>query len=201
MVENIANKFERAMKKGFVNIFTLILLGDEPTHGYQIKKLIEERTLGVWSPSDSTMYTILKDLRQKDLIKPIENQDPEDPRIIYELTKKGRDTLDLMLEKQKEMRESMTHILTSSGIKDFFTEDIKDLFPDNSFKLKGFKAPFPFLGDFQGDFIAMLNDKPISEQLRILNLQREFITQRVGNLTKRLKNIDEKISELESKEK
>ena len=199
MVENIASKFERAMKKGFVNIFTLILLGDEPIHGYQIKKLIEERTLGEWSPSDSTMYTILKDLREKDLIKPIENQDPDDPRIIYELTKKGRDTLDLMLEKQKEMRESMENIFASSGIKDFFEDEIKDLFPDDSFK--GPKTPFPFMGDFQGDFFGKLNDKPVSEQLKVLNIQKSFITQRLENLTQRLKGIDKKISELESKEK
>jgi len=201
MVENIASKFERAMKKGFVNIFTLILLGDEPIHGYQIKKLIEERTLGEWSPSDSTMYTILKDLREKDLIKPIENQDPDDPRIIYELTKKGRDTLDLMLEKQKEMRESMENIITSSGIKDFFEDEIKDLFPDESFKFKGPNVPFPFMGDFQGDFFENLNDKPVSEQLKVLNIQKSFITQGLKNLTQRLKGIDKKISDLESKEK
>ena len=189
------------MKKGFVNIFTLILLGDEPIHGYQIKKLIEERTLGEWSPSDSTMYTILKDLREKDLIKPIENQDPETPRIIYELTNKGKDTLDLMLEKQKEMRESMANIFASSGLKDFFEEEIKDLFPDDSFKFKEAKAPFPFMGDFQGDFFGNLNEKPVNEQLKVLNIQKSFITQRLENLTQRLKGIEKKISELESKEK
>jgi DNA-binding PadR family transcriptional regulator len=201
MVESIANKFERAMKKGFVNIFTLILLGDEPTHGYQIKKLIEERTLGVWSPSDSTMYTILKDLREKDLIKPLETQDPEDPRIVYELTKKGRDTLDLMLQKQKEMRESMTNILSSSGIKDFFEGDIKDFFPEDSFKIKGVNPSFPFMGDFQTNFFGDLKNKPASEQLKMLNFQKGFINQRLENLTQRLKVIDKKILELESKKK
>jgi len=189
------------MKKGFVNIFTLILLGDEPIHGYQIKKLIEERTLGVWSPSDSTMYTILKDLREKDLIKPLETQDPEDPRIIYELTKKGRDTLDLMLQKQKEMRESMTNILSSSGIKDFFEGDIKDLFPEDTSKIKGINPPFPFMGDFQNNFFGDLKNKTVSEQLKMLKFQKGFITQRLENLTQRLKVIDKKILELESKEK
>ena len=189
------------MKKGFVNIFTLILLGDEPTHGYQIKKLIEERTLGVWSPSDSTMYTILKDLREKDLIKPLETQDPEDPRIVYELTKKGRDTLDLMLQKQKEMRESMTNILSSSGIKDFFEGDIKDFFPEDSFKIKGVNPSFPFMGDFQTNFFGDLKNKPASEQLKMLNFQKGFINQRLENLTQRLKVIDKKILELESKKK
>ena len=189
------------MKKGFVNIFTLILLDDEPTHGYQIKKLIEERTLGAWSPSDSTTYTILKDLREKDLIKPIENQDPDDPRIIYELTKKGKDTLDLMLQKQKEMRESMTNILASSGIKDFFEDDIKDFFPEDSFKIKGVNPPFPFMGGFQNNFFGDSKNKPISEQLKILKLWKDFITQRLENFTQRLIVIDKKILELESKEK
>ena len=57
------------------------------------------------------------------------------------------------------------------------------------------------MGDFQGDFFGNLNDKPVSEQLKVLNIQKSFITQRLENLTQRLKGIDKKISDLESKEK
>ncbi len=92
------------MKKGFVNIFALLVLNKEPTHGYQIKKLIEQRTLGVWSPTDSTMYTILKDLRDKDLIKQQKTQDPDDSKKVYELTVKVKETLGLMLHKEREIR-------------------------------------------------------------------------------------------------
>ena len=93
MAENIANNFEKTMKKGFVNIFVLLVLNKEPTHGYQIKKLIEERTFKFWKPKDSTMYTILNTLREKGLIRQSDNQDSDDSRKVYELTDKGKETL------------------------------------------------------------------------------------------------------------
>ena len=71
MVENIAGKFEKAMKKGFISTLALMVLENEPMHGRQIKKAIEDRTFGGWEPTDSTIYTILKDLREKNLIIPI----------------------------------------------------------------------------------------------------------------------------------
>ena len=47
MVEEISDKFERAMKKGFISTLVLLVLENKPTHGYQIIKEIEERTLGM----------------------------------------------------------------------------------------------------------------------------------------------------------
>ena len=38
MVEDIANKFESAITKGFINILILSILEDTPAHGYKIKK-------------------------------------------------------------------------------------------------------------------------------------------------------------------
>ena len=67
-MEEIAEKFEKAMKKGFIRILTLLVLDKEPMHGCQIKRAIEETTFSVWTPIDSTMYTILGDLREKHLI-------------------------------------------------------------------------------------------------------------------------------------
>jgi DNA-binding PadR family transcriptional regulator len=192
MVENIANKFERTMKKGFVNIFVLLVLNKEPTHGYQIKKLIEQRTLGVWAPTDSTMYTILKNLRDKNLIKQKKPQVPDDSKKVYELTKKGKDTLDLMLQKEREIRESMRTIIfsTSEDGADFLKEDLQDLI------LKG--PPLPFRRPFKGDFMGRLENRPKKEQLEILDIQKLFISKQIEHLSQRLADIDKKISELES---
>ena len=186
MVENIANKIERTMKKGFVNIFALLVLNKEPTHGYQIKKLIEQRTLGVWSPTDSTMYTILKDLREKDLIKQQKTHDPDDSKKVYELTSKGKEILDLMLQKEREIRESMRSIIfsTSEDGDDFLKEDLQSLI------LKG--------PSFRRNFMGRLEDKPKKEQLEILDIQKLFISKQVEHLSQRLVDIDKKISELKS---
>ena len=204
MVENIADKFERTMKKGFVNIFVLLVLNKEPTHGYQIKKLIEQRTLGVWTPTDSTMYTVLKDLRDKGLIKQQETQDHDDSRKVYDLTKKGKDTLELMLKREREMRESMRSIIfsTSEVGAQFLEEGLQDLIlkgpPFREALMQGHPMKGPFMGPFKGVFMGRLEAKPKKEQLKILDIQKLFISKQVEHLSQRLTDIDKKISELKS---
>ena len=209
MVEKITDKFEKAMKKGFVNLFVLLVLDKEPSHGYQLKKLIVKRTGGFWAPSDSTMYTILKDLRDKNLIEAREPHDPDDSRKIYELTEKGKKALITMREKEIEMRESMKSILfASTDISDkFFDRTIQDfILSTNSFE-KSFDSPGhpgplgPPMGafGFGEKFIDRMADLTIEEQLDHLNRRRPFIKNQIERLTQILKNIDNQISELESK--
>ena len=192
MVENIANKFERTMKKGFVNIFVLMALKKEPTHGYQIKKLIEERSFGYWTPTDSTMYTILKDLKDKDLIRLKANQDPNDIRKIYELTEKGMEILDLMLKKEQEMRQSMKSII--SLITDTPNDDPNDPFNKSieEFFLNGPpKMPFMKNSLKGGPFMQRINHLLMTGSLEHLKDIREFVNHF-------LDRINVKISELES---
>jgi DNA-binding PadR family transcriptional regulator len=204
MVENIAAKFEKTMKKGFVNVFVLLVLNKEPTHGYQIKKLIEERTFGVWTPTDSTMYTILKDLRDKDLIIQRNPQDPDDSKKVYELTQKGKTMLDLMLQKEREMRESLRAIILSTTDTDdtFIEEGLQDFilhgpkFPEPP--IQGSSLKGPFMGQFKGDLMERIKDMPQVDQLKILHLQKRFIDRQIKDLTQRLKSVSKMISKLES---
>ena len=202
MAEKIADKFEKTMKKGFVNIFVLMVLHKEPTHGYQIKKLIEERTFGFWSPSDSTMYTILNRLRDKGLIKLSNIQDPEDTRKVYELTKKGNDTLKLMIEREREMRESMKALfLSTTDIDDnFFDESLLDIILQGP---KAGKPPFhgpsinqPFLGPLRSMLLSDLKERPKEDQVRLLRMGKNFIEKRIQNLTQVLEDIDTLISNI-----
>ena len=204
MVENIANNFERTMKKGFVNIFVLLVLNKEPTHGYHIKKLIEKRTLGVWAPSDSTMYTVLKDLRDKDLITQQKTHNPEDSKKVYELTVKGKETLDLMLRREREIRESMRSIIfsTSDVGDEFLEEGLQDfILKGPSFRRGSLQGPSmkgPLMGPFKGEFMGRLENKPKKEQLEILDIQKLFISKQIEHLSQRLADIDKKVSELKS---
>lgn len=203
MAEKIANKFEKTMKKGFVNIFVLLVLNKEPTHGYQIKKLIEERTSGFWSPSDSTMYTILNKLRDKGLIK-LSDQDPEDTRKVYELTKKGKDTLKLMIEREREMRDSMRAILfsTTDIDDDFFEESLLDIIlrgpKVNKSLIHGSQIEGPFMGPFGARILSDLKGRSKEEQLKLLKTGRNFIEDRIQNFQQILENIEKNISDLES---
>jgi DNA-binding PadR family transcriptional regulator len=204
MVENIANKFERTMKKGFVNIFVLLVLNKEPSHGYHIKKLIEQRTLGVWAPTDSTMYTILKDLRDKELIKQQKTQDPDDSKKVYELTVKGKEILNLMLQKEREIRESMRSIIfsTSEVGDEFFDEGLQDfILKGPSFRkasMQGLSMKGRFIGPLKSNFMGRMEDKSKPEQLEILDIQKLFISKQIEYLSQRLIDIDKKISEIKS---
>jgi len=178
MVEELAEKFEKAMKKGFISTLILLVLEKEPMHGRQIKKAIEERTFGGWEPTDSTMYTILKNLREKNLIIPFK-QEEDEKIIVYEITKAGEKTLDIMIKKEQEIRESLRSIIASTF---------------------GFEDEFPQFGDDffrHGPPFNRLNLKSETEELKILEFQRAFIKKRIEILTRKLQNIEEKISKLE----
>ncbi|MHA1107368.1 MAG: PadR family transcriptional regulator [Promethearchaeota archaeon] len=207
MVENIVNKFEKTMKKGFVNIFVLLALNKEPTYGYQIKKLIEDRTFGFWSPSDSTMYTILNNLREKGLIRQSDIQDSDDTRKVYELTEKGKETLEVMTQREREMRESMRSIIFSTS--EINNDFLEDSFQDFIFRgpksgispMHGHSMKGSFMSPFKGDFMGILNHKSKEDQIKLLNTGKKFIAEKIQNFTQILKNIDEKISDLESETK
>ncbi|MFX0076847.1 MAG: PadR family transcriptional regulator [Candidatus Hermodarchaeota archaeon] len=192
MVENIANKFERTMKKGFVNIFVLMVLKSEPTHGYQIKKLIEQRTMGFWAPTDSTMYTILKDLKDKNLIKLSANQDPQESKKIYELTEKGMEILDLMIQKEAEMRESMRSIIS------LVTDEEDNDFPKLDEFLQNSPPKMPFMKGPMGGIRLpqMIKNFPIGDIVDKFS-KNELKSMR-ESIIHFLEVIDNKIRELES---
>jgi DNA-binding PadR family transcriptional regulator len=171
-----------------------MVLKKEPTHGYQIKKLIEERSFGFWTPTDSTMYTILKNLKDKDLIRLSVNQDSNDTRKIYELTKKGLEILDLMLKKEEEMRESMKSIIKlisddktpDDDLEDPLNRSMEDFITKGPPRIALMKRSFK-----QGPFMHWKNNLLENDSLEYLKGIRGFINHF-------LEQIDERILELES---
>ena len=59
-------------KKGLLRLFILRTLSNEAKSGYDILREIGEKTKGEWSPSKGTIYPILTDLEEKNLIKGVE---------------------------------------------------------------------------------------------------------------------------------
>jgi len=181
LVENIAGKFEKAMKKGFISTLALMVLEKEPMHGRQIKKTIEERTYGGWEPTDSTIYTILKDLREKNLIRPMQKPGNDDKTIIYEITGDGKNTLEIMVKKEQEMMESMRSIISSTfGINDELDSEELVEFLKN-------KSP-----------LARMADKPENESLQVLEFHRTFLKKRIEVLNQKLHKIEDKISKFDN---
>ncbi|PGY09061.1 PadR family transcriptional regulator [Bacillus sp. AFS031507] len=62
-------------RRGLIQIAVLQLLKEEPRHGYEVMKLLEERSKGVYSPSAGTIYPALQDLSERGLISIDEQTD------------------------------------------------------------------------------------------------------------------------------
>ncbi|NYI41473.1 PadR family transcriptional regulator [Demequina lutea] len=75
------------MGRGDVRAAILTLLAEEPKHGYQLIREIEERTGGKWKPSAGSVYPTLQLLADEGLVTTEVSQD----RKVYSLTEAGRE--------------------------------------------------------------------------------------------------------------
>ncbi len=182
MVEEITKNFEKAMKKGFISALILLILEKNPSYGYKISKDITKRTLGIWSPPASTMYTVLKEMTKNGLITFIEQQEEGRTRKIYEVTKKGEETLKLMLEKQQIINESIETLMAATIGSDK--------------KLSGHF--FPKYGPFNY-FFEKIEEKSEEEKLKLLEFHKVKLSQKINRLNRQYQKIEEVISQLKNK--
>lgn len=178
MIDAITDKFEKAMKKGFISTLILAILDEEPSHGYQIIKKIQNRSFEFWEPNVSTVYTILKSLKIKRLIKLVQEQEMEGSKKIYELTNMGRKALKIMRKKEIRMRESM-HQLMSETHGDSTLHDFREKF-------------------FNRSFSSRLENKSKKEQISLLQSYKSKIGKRIEMLNRRLQSVEEQLLKLEN---
>jgi len=74
---------------GDLRLYLLKLLDEEPRHGYELIRLLEERFLGAYTPSAGTIYPRLAALEEEGLVEHTE----EEGRKVYKLTDRGREEL------------------------------------------------------------------------------------------------------------
>lgn len=55
-------------ERGLLALFILHSLNQQPKSGYELLKEIEAKTEGLWAPSKGTLYPILKQLEEEELI-------------------------------------------------------------------------------------------------------------------------------------
>ena len=77
----------RMFEQGDLRFVVLKLLGEKPSHGYEIIKAVEERFGGAYAPSPGIVYPTLTLLEEQGLIAVVET---EGPRKLYGLTDAGR---------------------------------------------------------------------------------------------------------------
>ena len=74
--------------RGDIRAAILVLLGEQPMHGYQIIQELTERTGGVWRPSPGSVYPTLQQLEDEELVRETAS---ESGKRVYELTDAGRE--------------------------------------------------------------------------------------------------------------
>lgn len=76
----------RRLRRGDIRFALLSALVDEPAHGYEIIRRLEERSGGVWRPSAGSVYPTLQLLEEEGLLA----SEEADGKRVYRLTDSGR---------------------------------------------------------------------------------------------------------------
>ena len=75
-----------SVRRGDVRTAILAALKDEPMHGYQVIRVLEERSGGHWRPSAGSIYPTLQQLEDEGLVR----SEEVDGRRTYRLTDEGQ---------------------------------------------------------------------------------------------------------------
>jgi PadR family transcriptional regulator, regulatory protein PadR len=91
-------------KKGTAELVVLALLEREPTHGYELARLIDERSRGALTFNFASLYATLYKLEQRGLIQGrwVERAGQRRRRH-YRITEKGRRVLDAQRRAWREL--------------------------------------------------------------------------------------------------
>jgi PadR family transcriptional regulator, regulatory protein PadR len=99
------------LKKGTTPLLILALLEHEPRHGYDLSKLIEERSSGVVRVHAASLYPLLYRLEKKRLIAGRWVEKPgQRRRRFYQLTASGRRQLEVQRESWTEFVRAISQV-------------------------------------------------------------------------------------------
>jgi DNA-binding PadR family transcriptional regulator len=182
-LKKTADKLGEQMKKGFISHLLLLVLNHKPSHGYKIIQELNKRTLGMWNPSTSTIYHVLDLLEEKGLIECIKEQSEGRQKKVYAITNKGKDALDLLIDKYKKMQETMKRMILSSIslTGEIDEEDVEYFLPHNL------------------HLFNIRETGSLDKQLHSLKMKKIMITQRLKQLKGAIKDIDIEIDRLSIK--
>ena len=85
-----AGRVGRFLEHGDLRFVVLALIAEQPRHGYELIKELEDRTGGQYRPSPGVIYPTLSLLEDEGFIRPVET---EGGRKLFEVTQAGKDAL------------------------------------------------------------------------------------------------------------
>jgi DNA-binding PadR family transcriptional regulator len=103
--QRLGRRRRRMFDPGELRLVLLKLIGDQPRHGYDLIRAIEELTGGAYAPSPGVVYPTLTMLQDMGLIT---EQESEGPRKAYQTTAEGRAHLEERTEEVEELLERLS---------------------------------------------------------------------------------------------
>ena len=107
-------------RHGRLRLYLLKLLDEAPRHGYEVIRLLQDRFLGVYSPSPGTIYPRLTRLEEEGLV----TRDEVDGKKVYRITDKGRQELRSRIDELSELEDELT--ASARGIALELGRDVRD---------------------------------------------------------------------------
>jgi DNA-binding PadR family transcriptional regulator len=89
---------------GRLRLYLLKLLAESPRHGYEVIRLLQDRFLGVYSPSPGTIYPRLARLESEGLV----THQVVKGKKVYEITDKGRAELERRMDELADLEQEIT---------------------------------------------------------------------------------------------
>ncbi len=103
---------ERELKKGSTELLTLFLLEERPRHGYEIRKLIEDRSGGVVRLHVASLYPLLYRLETRGWIQGRWVEKPgQHRRRYYRITAAGRKVLAAQRNTWEEFAAAINRVI------------------------------------------------------------------------------------------
>jgi DNA-binding PadR family transcriptional regulator len=103
----------RMLAQGDLRLIALALIAEQPRHGYEIIKVLEDKTAGWYSPSPGIVYPTLTYLEEVGYL----TAQMEGAKKLYTITEEGRahlgenrDFVDAVLERLEAMGERVTRM-------------------------------------------------------------------------------------------
>jgi DNA-binding PadR family transcriptional regulator len=97
----------RMLAQGDLQLIALALIAEQPRHGYEIIKVLEEKTSGWYSPSPGIVYPTLTYLEEVGYV----TAQPEGSKKLYTITDEGR----AHLEASRDLADTVLDRLSTIG--------------------------------------------------------------------------------------
>lgn len=97
----------RMFAQGDLKLVVLALIAEQPRHGYEIIKVIEEKTSGIYSPSPGIVYPTLTFLEESGYLA----SESEGSKKLYKITKEG----EAYLKPNRDIVEAIMDRLSAFG--------------------------------------------------------------------------------------